>query len=279
MNSGFEIFHIAFLSVTLFDLLDILVISYILYQLYNFIRGTRAAQMAIGLCLIFVVSLLAQLLNMSGMSWIFQKLETIWLIIFVILFHPELRRMLVNLGQSPVIRYFVKSADTRVVDEIIKAVRELARMRHGALIVLVRNQSIKYVIETGIRLQAEVAAPLLLALFSPKSPLHDGAIIIADDEIVAAKAILPLSDSDRLDKRYGTRHRAALGLAEESDAFTVVVSEETGKISCAKDGDLLRDLSIDELEGLLISALNLRSGEENGKLTYSSAQNTFAAVE
>ncbi|KAA0227056.1 diadenylate cyclase CdaA [bacterium] len=252
-----ELFRVAFLRVTLLDVLDILAISFVMYRLYLFIRGSRAAQMAVGLLLILTVSLLAQILNMSGLSWIFSRLETIWLIAFVILFQPELRRMLVHLGQSPVIRFFVKVTGSRLVDEIVKATQELSRLRHGSLIVIVRNHAIRSVVETGIKLQAAAFAPVLLAFFSPKSPLHDGAIIIENEEIIAAKAILPLSQTDLLDKRYGTRHRAALGLSEESDALVLVTSEETGQISIAKDGRLLTDLSEEEVENILSTSLHV----------------------
>jgi len=261
MSNSLELFRIAFLRVTLLDILDIMVISYVLYRLYLYLRGTRAAQMALGLVLIILASLLAQMLNMSGLRWIFQKLETVWLVAFVILFHPELRRVLVNLGQSPLVRFFVKVTGTRAVEEIVKAVQDLSRLRYGALIVIERNQSLKSVVETGIRLQADVSAPLLLSLFSPKSPLHDGAIVVENEEIVAGKAILPLTQSETIDKRYGTRHRAALGLAEESDAVIIVVSEETGKVSIAKDASLLPDLSIEEVERILTTSLSTTAEE------------------
>lgn len=261
MSSYFEIFRIAFLRVTLLDVLDILVISFTLYQLYLFIRGSRAAQMAIGLVLIFTVSFLAQLLNMSGLSWIFNKLETIWLIAFVILFQPELRRMLVYIGQSPLIRYFVKVTRFHAIDEIVKATQELSRLRFGALIVIARDDSVKSIIDTGIRLQAQVSAPLLLSLFSPKSPLHDGAIVVENEEIVAAKAILPLTQNESFDKRYGTRHRAALGLSEETDALAIVVSEETGRISIAKEGQLLSDLTSEEVQQFLMASMKVQPEE------------------
>lgn len=261
MSNHFEIFRIAFLPVTLLDVLDILVISFTLYQLYLFIRGSRAAQMAIGLVIILTLSFLAQLLNMSGLNWIFTKLETIWLIAFVILFQPELRRLLVYIGQSPIIRYFVKVTRFRAIDEIVKAVEELARLRLGALIVIARDDSVKSIIETGIRLQAQVSSPLLISLFSPKSPLHDGAIVVENEEIVAAKTILPLTQNESFDKRYGTRHRAALGFSEETDALIIVVSEETSRISIAKEGQLLSDLAPEEVQQILMASMNVQPEE------------------
>jgi diadenylate cyclase len=258
--TGLELFRIAFLRVTLLDVLDIMIISYVLYRLYLFIRGSRAAQMAVGLVVILIVSWLAQISNMSGISWIFGKLETIWLIAFVILFQPELRRILIYLGQSPLIRFFIKVSGTRAIDEIVKAAQELSRQRYGGLIVIVRDDSVKSIVETGIQIQAEVSASLLVALFSPKSPLHDGAIVIENEVVIAAKCILPLAQNDRIDKRLGTRHRAAIGLTEESDAVVLVISEETGKLSIAMDERLLSDLSIEEVENILEASLRPTPG-------------------
>jgi diadenylate cyclase len=257
---SFELFRIAFLRVTLLDVLDILIISYVLYRLYLFIRGSRAAQMAVGLVLILIISWLAQISSMSGISWIFSRLETIWLVAFVILFQPELRRILIYLGQSPLIRFFVKVSGMRAVDEIVKAAQELSRLRYGGLIAIVRDDSLKSIVETGIKIQAEVSSALLVSLFSPKSPLHDGAVVIENEVIVAAKCILPLTQNDRIDKRLGTRHRAAVGLAEESDAVALVISEETGKLSIAMDERLLSDLTIEEVESILDASLRPTPG-------------------
>lgn len=255
MNQRFELFHIAFLKVDLLDVLDVALISYILYKAYFFIRGSRAAQMSVGLVLIFLISLLAQLLNMNGMSWIFDKLETVWLIAFVIIFQPELRRMLINVGQSRVIRFFVKVSGTRVVEEVLRGAQELKRLGYGGLIVFVRDTGIKPIVETGLKIQAEVSAPLIVSIFNPRSPLHDGAIIIQSEVIMAAKCILPLTQSEELDPTLGTRHRAAVGLSEESDAIILVVSEETGAMSIAMDGRLLWDLELDTVREILEEAL------------------------
>lgn len=262
MNSQFALFHIGFIKVTLFDILDILVISVILYKLYFFIRGSRAAQMFVGLVLILIVSLLTRLFNMSGMTWIFDSMKTVWLIAFVIIFQPELRRMLIFLGQSRIIRYFVKVSSSKTFDEVIKAAVELSNRRYGGLIVVTRDMGIKSIAETGIQIQAEVSSPLISSIFNPKSPLHDGAIIIQNDIIEAAKCILPLSQAPNIDPHLGTRHRAALGLAEESDAIVVVVSEETGKISIAKDGVLIQDLDKETIRNVLYNAFKLISDKQ-----------------
>lgn len=254
MTSQLTLFQIGFIKVTFFDILDILSISFILYKLYFFIRGSRAAQMFVGLVLILIVSLLTRLFDMKGITWIFDNLKTVWLIAFVIIFQPELRRMLIFVGQSRLIRYFVKVSSSKTFEEVIKAANELSNRRFGGLIVLTRDMGIKSITETGIKIQAEVSAPLLTTIFNPKSPLHDGAVIISNDIIEAAKSILPLSQDSDIDPRLGTRHRAALGLAEESDAVIVVISEETGKVSVALDGKLILDLDETALRNQLFDA-------------------------
>jgi len=207
----FELFKIGFFSVTLIDILDIAIMSFVLYKLYFFIRGSRAAQMFVGLILIFIVSVFAELFNMSGLSWIFQSLRTVWLIAFVILFQPELRRILVYIGQSPIIRKFVKPTVTiRLVEEVLKAAQDLSRRGYGGMIVLVKNVGVKSILETGVNIKAEVSAPLIVSIFNPRSPLHDGAVVIQNDVIEAAQCILPLSQNPKIPPQFGTRHRAAM---------------------------------------------------------------------
>lgn len=256
-----ELFRIGFLSVTAFDILDVSVISFVIYKLYFFIRGSRAAQMFVGLVVILIVSLIVQLFNMSGMNWIFQNLKTVWLISFVILFQPELRRILIYLGQTPLIRKFVKPTITlRVVEEVIKAAQELSRRGYGGMIVLVKNVGIKSILETGATIQAEVSAPLIVSIFNPRSPLHDGAVIIQNEVIEAAQCILPLSQNPSLEPQYGTRHRAALGLSEETDAAIIVVSEETGHISIALRGELFANLDYKSLKRQVDMFFNIQPG-------------------
>ena len=261
MDDKLTLFRIGFIKVNVFDILDILVISFVLYKLYCFMRGTRAAQMLVGLVLILLSSLLARLLNMSGMTWIFNNLQTVWLIAFVIIFQPELRRMLIYLGQSRIVRYFVKVSSSKTFDEVEKAVLELSKKRYGALIVMPRDAGIKTIVETGIPVQAEVSSDLLVSIFNKQSPLHDGAVVIQNDIIEAAKCILPLSQEADLAPQFGTRHRAALGMAEESDAVVLVVSEETGRISIAMDGRLITDLDETAIHNILLNAFRF-AGEE-----------------
>ncbi|MBN2008299.1 diadenylate cyclase CdaA [candidate division KSB1 bacterium] len=258
---GLELFKIGFISVTFFDLLDIAILSFILYKLYFFIRGTRAAQMFVGLVLISIVSLFVQLFNLSGVNWIFTNMKTVWVVAFVILFQPELRRILIYIGQSPLVRRIVKPTITlRIVEEVLKASRELSRRGYGGLFVMVKNVGIKSILEKGTPIQAEVSAPLIVSIFNPRSPLHDGAIIIQNEVIAAAQCILPLSQNPDLPPHLGTRHRAALGLSEETDAAIIVISEETGRISLAVGGELKSNLDYQELRNMLDEFFEIRPG-------------------
>lgn len=250
------LFKIGFIPVTVMDIADILIMSFILYRSYNFIRGTRGAQMLVGLIIILLFSIITPVLQMRGISWIFQNLRTVWLVAFVILFQPELRRILLSVGQSRLIRYFVKVSGNKVIDEVMDATEQLQQRGYGALIVLGRETGLKPVTETGVRIQAEVTSPLIVSLFNPRSPLHDGAVIIQNELIDTAKCILPLTENPNIDQSLGTRHRAAVGLSEESDALIIVVSEETGRISVAVDGELRYDLSIETLRHTLYQAFN-----------------------
>lgn len=245
------------------DLLDIGIVSVIFYKLYTFIRSTRAVTMFLGLLLIIGAGVLAQVLGLHGLSWIIGSLKTIWLIGFLIVFQPELRRALSNLGQNPLVRPFVARVDPgEDVDMIVNAVFEMAEKRVGALIVMLGpHGGMKGVIETGTPLQARVSEELLLSIFTPKSPLHDGAVIVQGDQILAAGCILPLTQDPRLSRALGTRHRAGIGIAEESDAEVIIVSEETGTVSHAKNGHLKRRLDRERLREILHASSKERDAE------------------
>ncbi|MFH1942327.1 MAG: diadenylate cyclase CdaA [bacterium] len=245
------LFRIGFLPIGIIDVVDIVLVFYILYRLYLIVRRTRAVQMFIGLVLIFVVSFLAQAFRMQELTWIFRNLRTVWLLAFVILFQPELRRVLTLMGQSRIIRFFTKEQTNVVHEEIVKGTLELSRRGYGGLIVLVRDTGVMSVIETGLRIQSIVSASLIVSIFNPRSPLHDGAVVIQNDIIEAAKCILPLSRDPILEHRWGTRHRAAIGMSEESDALVIVVSEETGTISVVKNGEMVRNLDSQSLHEAL----------------------------
>jgi diadenylate cyclase len=248
--------------VTIFDVLDILFISFLIYKLYLFVRDSRAVHMFIGLVLILLLSGLVRVLNMRGMIWIFDSLRTIWLVAFVVLFQPELRRVLLFLGQTPIMRFFVKNNTDKTIDEVHHACMELSKRRYGALIILTQDARIKTIIDTGLRLQADVTAALLISIFNPRSPLHDGAVVVQNNVIEAAKCILPLSQNPDIDPDFGMRHRAALGLSEESDAICLVVSEETGRISIAQKGKFYRDFNYDTLRKYLYDSFKIQPIEK-----------------
>ncbi len=247
-----ELFRIGFIPVTLIDVLDVLVVTFIFWKLYQIMRGTRASQMFAGLLVLFVFAILSRVLNMSGTSWLVQSVVTVWVVAFVILFQPELRRFLMQLGQNRLVRVLFKTEGARALDAVARAAAQLSNRRIGGLIVIQRDSNIHSIAESGVRIQGEVTAELLLSIFSPRTPLHDGAVLITGTTLEAARCLLPLSESPDLDSELGTRHRAALGVTEEYDCVTVVVSEETGMISLAHEGKFAaRNLGEPELRDAL----------------------------
>ncbi len=243
-----ELFKIGFVTVSLIDLFDIAVVSFIFYRLYIVMRGTIAAQIFVGMMVIVGFSFLAQAINLKAMGWLLHTLTDIWVIAFVILFQPEIRRLLSTIARNRIVRMFLRIDVDESIEEIASAAVDLAKKKQGALIIIVRGTGLKSVSESGIILQARVSRALLLSIFNPKSPLHDGAVIVNDRTIEAARCTLPLSAATRMgDIVLGMRHRAALGISEQADVISVVVSEETGTISLAEDGVLMRGLKSQEL--------------------------------
>jgi diadenylate cyclase len=236
----------------LLDLLDVLIVAFVFYRLYLIIRGTRATEMFVGLAIMFVFSLVAQSLGLLLLNRIIVSLQTVWLIAFIIIFQPELRGALSYLGQSRYFRYFIKEQHPTAIEELVKAVNRLSRSGIGAIIAVQRSTGLKNHVDTGTRVNAKVTAELLETIFTPPTPLHDGAVVIRGDEIVAAACILPLSRNEHLAYTLGTRHRAALGLSEESDAYVIVVSEESRQVSIAEEGRLRRRISIEDLRRELV---------------------------
>lgn len=258
----FLLFHIGFLPVTFIDVLDIALVALILFKLYFIMHRTRAVQMFFGVIIIFVISFIAEALNMQETTWIFHNLRTVWIIAFVILFQPELRRVLTLIGQSKLVRFFTKEQGSHIVDEIVNGTVELTRRGYGALMVFARDTGLRTIIESGIQMDSIVSSSLIVSVFNPRSPLHDGAIVISNDVIKAAKCILPLTRNPAAEHRWGTRHRAALGISEETDAVVVVVSEETGKISIAENSEMRYDLTPEELQARLKQALRIEKASE-----------------
>jgi diadenylate cyclase len=252
-----ELFHIGFLNITLVDLFDVAIVSFIFYKLYVVMRGTIAAQIFVGLVLIIAFSFLAQAINFKAMSWILRTLTDIWVIAFIVLFQPELRRLLVLLGRNRVVRLFFRLDVEESIEDIAGTAAELARKHHGMLVVIVRTTGLRTLVETGVQLQARISRPLLVSIFNPRSPLHDGAVVVQNRLIEAARVTLPLSQTAAIgDFVLGMRHRAALGISEQADVVAVVVSEETGTISLADNGVLIRGISTQELRRELQSRLS-----------------------
>lgn len=241
------------------DLLDVAILSGLFYWLFRFIRGTRAAQMFVGLLLILLLSLIAGALQLNGLNWLISSLKTVWVLAFLILFQPELRKALTSLGGGKVFSSFTRTQDSSVLGELVRAAEGLAARRNGGLIVIERTVGLKNIVETGTNLDAKATAELLITLFTPPSPLHDGAVVVSGDRLVAAGCILPLSHNPRLAYALGTRHRAALGMSEESDALVVVISEETGQISIAEDGRLIPNLDPGALRSNLATLFAVRT--------------------
>ncbi|MBN1756522.1 diadenylate cyclase CdaA [bacterium] len=246
-----EFLKIFFIEITLFDLLDIIIVAVIFYQLIRIMKGTRAIQMLIGLGIILIIAFVSTWLRMETLQWLVGKLGTAWVIVFLILFQPELRNILARLGTNPIVRRFFPVKESRIANKIVDAVRFFTNRNIGALIVIEREIGLGGFIQTGKTLNADLNPDLLTTIFYPNSPLHDGAVIIQRDRIMAAGCTLPLTENPRYQKTLGMRHKAAVGLTESTDAIVIVVSEETGQISISMQGYLRRNVSISTLERLL----------------------------
>jgi len=245
------LFRIGFLHFTLIDLIDVLIVSYIFYKALLFFKRTRSAQMIIGIMIIFGIGFLAYWFNLGMVKWLFSNIVIAGVIIMAILFQPELRGALSMLGQRRFLSLFMNPESRSSTDAVLAASQKLADVHYGALIVLERNVKLTHIIETGKELNSTVSAELLQTIFTPYTPLHDGAVIIRGDQIVAANCTLPLSQNPGYHRLHGMRHKAGVGATEDSDAVVIIVSEETGQISYAFNGRLFRDVGVQELEKAL----------------------------
>lgn len=248
-------------SITVIDVIEIIIIAILFYYLMTWFRKTRAWTLFKGIITILVVVLLAAVFNFNTILWIASKTLSVGIIALIIIFQPELRRALEQLGRRSMFRgIFSGNASKKqrfsdkTCEELMKAISDLSRDRTGALICIELNISLSEYEHTGIEIDSVVSCQLLENIFEDKTPLHDGAVIIRDDRIVAATCYLPMSNSRTLNKKYGTRHRAALGLSEATDAFTIVVSEETGGVSLALGGVLYEDMDLGDLKNKIIEA-------------------------
>ena len=240
------------------ETVDAVIVIFLLYYTIKMLRGSRAWQLIKGIALLVVITILSGALNLKLLNSILSGIMNWGVLAILIIFQPELRRGLEQLGTNKLTKFFGIDSDiaTKTKEDIYKiviAASELAKSKTGALIVIERDIEIKDIIQNGVVMNAEVSPQLLVNIFEPKTPLHDGAVIISENRIAAAACVLPLADDKDIAKELGTRHRAAIGISKESDSIVVVVSEETGKISVAKDGTLIADVREDVLKKILIS--------------------------
>ena len=238
---------------------DILIVAFIIYYLFRIVKKTRAGQIVKGIFFVCILFVIAKVFNMVILNFILTNFLTYGVILLIVVFQPELRNVFEKLGRSKIVDVFDMDDNILVkhsISEIVKAVEIMSLKNIGALIVIQRDTQITDVLKEGVNLSAKVSSELIQNIFMPRTPLHDGAIVIDKTEILAAKCILPLASEVSIPKNVGTRHRAAVGITEISDALVVVVSEETGTISLAEDGKLTRNLSGDNLKGLLLEKMD-----------------------
>lgn len=235
------------------DIIDVLLVSIIVYRILLIIKGTKAAKMMVGLAILIAASLLSRFLQLYTMDWMIQSFWAQIVIVMIIIFQPEIRRALAKMGESPLIYGFSSAEELRSMEEIVRASASLANRKIGALIVLERAVSLKDYVEIGTPLDAKVTKELLLSIFHPTSPIHDGAAIIRGNRVVAAGCFLPITLGTDISKALGTRHRAGIGITEETDAVAIIVSEETGFISIAEQGRIEKIPDIAALRDRLTS--------------------------
>lgn len=252
-------------------ILDLVIVGYLLYKFIKNAKNSRVWQLLKGIVLILIITLLSDILQLRILNYVLTFFMPYGVIALIVIFQPELRRMLEQLGTNKITKYFGFDKDlaTKTKEDIYKVVIaaiELAKSKTGGLIVIERDIQISDIIDTGIKVDAEVSPQLIVNLFTPNTPLHDGAVIISKNKIAAAACILPLADDKDIAKELGTRHRAGIGISKESDAIAVIISEETGKISVAKDGTLIADVKEDSLRNILIkNVITKRFGDERQK--------------
>jgi diadenylate cyclase len=234
------------------DVLDIAIVSVLIYEFLKLIRGTRAVQMAAGSLIIVGLFYVSRLAPLQTVNWMIRNMLVYVAFAAIVIFQSDIRRALAHFGQAPFFRYFNRlEADDETIEELVVAATMLAAQRIGAIIAVEREIGLRNYIESGIPLDATLTYDLLVTIFQPGSPLHDGAVIVQESRVAAAACFLPLTVNPRLSRELGTRHRAAIGLTEEGDAVAIIVSEETGKISLAMNGHIERELHADELRSRL----------------------------
>jgi diadenylate cyclase len=252
-------------NISLFSILDIIVVAFIFYKLYMLIKETRAEQLLKGIVLIFILIPISHFSNLTMLNWILNKTITIGVLTIVIIFQPEIRRALEHIGSTAFTdKHMFENEEVmeKIITEIVNAVENLSKSKTGALIVIEQKTGIGEIIKTGTTMDAVISTALLENIFVVNTPLHDGATVIRNNRIIAAGCFLPLTDSDRVSKKLGTRHRAAIGITESSDALTIIVSEETGTISLAVNGRLVRNYDRDKLKKVLVQIIKNRQSKK-----------------
>jgi diadenylate cyclase len=244
------------------DLVDILIVAFLIYQLLQFIRGTHAVQMALGALVLVLLYWLSQLLHLETVNWLLRTFMPYLVFGIIVVFQSEIRKVLAQLGKTPLPGVFGSPRTEEVIDEVVLAATTLAAQRTGAIVVIERDMGLRSYIETGIALDAYVTYDLLISIFNPGTPLHDGAVIVQGNRVAAAACFLPLTVNPQLSRELGSRHRAAIGVTEDTDALAVVVSEETGVISLVVGGRIRRELDAASLKAALLDVLEVEQAPE-----------------
>ena len=268
INSFLNGFIDIILRMSIYDVIDILIVAYIFYKIFMFIKDTRAEQVFKGIVVLLLATQLSSVFKLHTLYWILVNALNVGVIALCIIFQPELRAGFEHLGRAN-FNLLGKSGENaeskkldKTIDEIVETLYSLSRQKIGALIILERETKISDIIGTGTIIDGDVSRQLLINIFIPNTPLHDGAVVIRDNKVKAAACFLPLSQSKDLTKDLGTRHRAGVGISEVSDCITLIVSEETGEVSIAKSGKLYRDIAKERMENILKKNLNKTTVED-----------------
>lgn len=258
-----------FVPIRLSDIVEIAIVSFILYQLFRIMRGTIGMQILFGLLALVILDNIVTAMNMRVLQALFSTVGEVFVLAIIILFQPEIRRALALVfGQVPLLGRLLSSPEQAgVIEEVVAAVSHMSRERIGALIAFERTSGLRAFTESGTPMSSQVSADLLVSIFNPKSPLHDGAVVIRAGQLAAARCVLPVSGSKKLSAHLGLRHRAAVGLTEQTDAIVVVVSEERGTVSIAEGGELSPSLSEDDVRQRLLSAFSPGSQQQSALAT------------
>lgn len=248
------------------DVIDIIIVTFVFYRLLLLIKGTRAFQMLMGLVILFMAFVVSRWMGLYTVDWLIQSFWSYIVLALIILFQPEIRKALAQMGQNPLTGRLTPVEESKNIEEIIRTSISLANKKIGAIVVIERNTELKDIIEMGFQLDAKITKELLTSIFLPYSPMHDGAVVIKGDRIMAAGCFLPLTLSTDISKSLGTRHRAAIGITEETDAVAIVVSEETGTISVSIGGNMTSELDAVGLRRVLTRIFQL--GKKREKVTW-----------